>query len=75
MERNEKGLNNLKAIRKRKKLTRIDLQELSGIHHQTIEHIENGKCNIHDIKLSTLIKLAKALNTKVSKIVNEEERK
>jgi transcriptional regulator with XRE-family HTH domain len=56
-------LENLKAIRKQKKLTRKELGELSGLNPSVINALENGY--VDDIKLSTLIKLAAALKTKV----------
>lgn len=56
-------LENLKAIRKQKKLTRKELGELSGLNPSVINALENGY--VDDIKLSTLIKLAVALKTKV----------
>lgn len=56
-------LENLKAIRKQKKLTRKELGELSGLNPSVINALENGY--VDDIKLSTLIKLAVALKTKI----------
>lgn len=56
-------LENLKTIRKQKKLTRKELGELSGLNPSVINALENGY--VDDIKLSTLIKLAMALKTKV----------
>lgn len=56
-------LENLKTTRKQKKLTRKELGELSGLNPSVINALENGY--VDDIKLSTLIKLAVALKTKV----------
>lgn len=56
---------NLEDIRKEKRLSRRELAELSGVNEQTIVALEMGKNNPFEAKLSTLIKLAKALHCKV----------
>ena len=50
-------MNNLKLIRKEKKLSRRELALLSGVSRQTIQALEEGFTNAEEIKLSTLIKL------------------
>ena len=55
----------LKLIRKRKGLTRKELSEKSGVSHETIKALENGINNPYDAKVSTLLKLATALNCRV----------
>ena len=67
--------NNIRAIRKSKKLTIPELSKRSGVSEPMIKVLESGEYDIMNSKLETLVKIAKALNTKVSKIVNEEERK
>lgn len=55
----------LKDIRKQKHLSRRELAEQSGVHVQTIEFLENKINDPFNAKISTLIKLAKALGCKV----------
>lgn len=70
-----KAMEELKIVRKSKGLTRDDLALKSGVAKITIEKLENGKVNTDDVKLSTLIKLASALRTKVRNIVDKETSK
>ena len=63
-------MNELKAFRLKRKLSRKDLSIKSGVHEKTIQLIEEEKTT--DIKLNTLIALSKALNTKVRNIVNKD---
>ena len=55
-------LTNLELIRKERKLTREDLEKLSGVNKFTIQALEEGRYD--DIKLSTILSLAKALRVK-----------
>ena len=55
----------LQLIRKRKGLTRKQLGEKSGVSQETIKALEKGYNNPYDAKVSTLLKLATALNCKV----------
>ena len=55
----------LKEIRKAKHLSRRELAELSGVNEQTIVALEIGKNDPFEAKLSTLLKLSKALHCKV----------
>ena len=56
---------NLREIRQNKHLSRRELAELSGVNEQTIVALEIEKNDPFEAKLSTLIKLAKALHCKV----------
>lgn len=58
-------LDNLEKIRREQGLSRRELELLSGVKQITIHHLENGTTDVNNVKLSTLIKLAKALHCKV----------
>lgn len=55
--------NNIKAVRKTRKLTQLDLEVASGISRGDISKIENGVINP---ATTTLIKLAIALDVELS---------
>ena len=63
---------NLERIRKEKCFSRKDLELLSGVASQTIQSLEKGINNVEQVKLMTLIKLAKALKCKVSDLLPKE---
>lgn len=63
----------LEEIRKNKGLSRRELAEKSGVNEQTIVSLENGRNDPGAAKLSTLIKLAKALRCKVRDFYPEEK--
>ena len=65
-------LSNLERIRKEKQLSRRELELLSGVKQLTIHHLETGTTNVNDVKLSTLIKLAKALKVKVIDLLDKD---
>lgn len=65
----------LKLIRKDKNLTREQLAQLSGVPTQTIKSLELGLVNVDNVKLSTLIKLAKALKVKVRRLIDLDNAK
>ena len=65
-------LDELKKIRKDRHLSRKDLAKLSGIPMITIASLENGVNNVENVKLSTIMALAKALKVKVRTILPEE---
>lgn len=65
-------LEELRKIRKGRKLSRKDLSILSGVPAITISTLERGINNVENVKLSTLIKLASALKVKVREIVPPE---
>lgn len=68
-------LHNLERIRKEKGLSRRELELLSGVKVITIHHIERGITNVDNIKLSTLIKLSKALKCRVKDLVSKDLQK
>ena len=55
----------LEHIRKQKKMTRKEVVAKSGVHVKTIEFLENEINDPFNAKISTLVKLAKALGCKV----------
>lgn len=63
----------LKEIRTTKGLSRRELAELSGINENTIVALEMGKNDPSEAKLSTLIKLARALHCKVRHLYPDEK--
>ena len=63
----------LKEIRTNKGLSRRELAELSGVNEQTIVALEIGKNDPSEAKISTLIKLAKALRCKVRHLYPQEK--
>jgi len=56
---------NLAQIRQEKQLTTRQLAKLSGVSHAQITQIENGNSNP---TISTMCKLAKALNVKITEL-------
>ena len=66
-----KGLETLIEIRKKKHLTRDELSEISGVPAITIKAIEKGNTNPNEVKLSTLISLCRALHIKLKKLYPE----
>lgn len=68
-------LTNLKFIRKDKGLTRAELSRMSGVNESTIKFLEDGINNADNVKLSTLVALAKALKVKARKLVDNETAK
>lgn len=62
----------LKQHRELKGLTVRGLAELSGIHYVTLVRLEHGQM---DPKLSTLLKLTKALGISIAELVVEPKRK
>lgn len=65
-------LEKLKEIRKSKRWSRETLAEKSGVSRDTIDALENGKTNVKEAKLNTLLSLATALRVKVSKLLPDE---
>lgn len=53
----------LKEMRKKRKMTQMELSKKSGVSHPTIVRLESGKPA--DVKLGTLRKLASALDCKL----------
>ena len=69
---NMEKLSKLKEIRTSKKLSRRELALLSGIPEITIQSLETGITNPNNVKLSTLIALAKALKCKIADLVDDD---
>ena len=69
MIKDRENLTRLEKVRKIKGLTRIQLVRLSGVSKATIQKLEDSTYPFDDIKLSTLLKLAKALRVKPSEIL------
>ncbi|HBP86125.1 MAG TPA: XRE family transcriptional regulator [Nitrospiraceae bacterium] len=60
---------NLKALREQRGLSVRKLGELAGVHYVSIVKMETGKL---DPRLSTLQRLADALNVSVSELIGEQ---
>lgn len=56
----------IKEVREEKRMTQEELAEKSGVSRSTIVALEKGTMN--DVKMSTLQKLASAMNTTVQEI-------
>lgn len=65
-------LSNLKDIREQRQFSRRELATLSGVNVNTINFLENGWNNVENVRLSTLIKLSKALHCKVVDLVDND---
>lgn len=65
-------LSNLKDIRENKGFSRRELATLSGVNVNTINFLENGWNNVENVRLSTLVKLSKALHCKVVDLVDND---
>ena len=65
-------LHNLERIRKEQGLSRRELALLSGVKEVSIHHLEKGFTDVNNVKLSTLIKLAKALHCKVVDLLDKD---
>ena len=61
-------MNKIKQIREQKGLSRYQVAKVSGVWYKNLIDIENGK----DVTLSTLRKIAAAMNCEVSDLVQEE---
>ena len=60
---------NMKVERMREDLTQFQLAEMIDVHEKYIGKVESGKQNL---TIKTLIKLANALDIKLSKLVDIE---
>lgn len=58
-------MNKIKQIREQKGLSRYQVAKVSGVWYKNLIDIENGK----DVTLSTLRKIAAAMNCEVSELV------
>ena len=60
---------NLKAIRKRMKLTQTEMAERIGISQSYLADIEHNRKNI---SLAVVLRIAKGLNISVNKLINDD---
>lgn len=65
-------LEKLKEIRISKRWSRETLAKKSGVSRDTIDALENGKTNVKEAKLNTLLSLATALRVKVGRLLPDE---
>ena len=68
-------LEKLQERRKAKGFTRKELSEFSGVSVSTIEFLELGYYDIEQIKLGTLVKLAKVLHCKILDLLDDKYRR
>lgn len=61
----------LEAARRKQKISRRKLSEISGVSFRTIECYEQGKNNINMAAAETVRTLARALNVPMEEIMNE----
>ncbi len=66
---NRKGGTNLKALRLNAGLSQSELAEIADVPVRTIQQYEQNQKNINAAKAETVVKLAKALNTSVEKLM------
>lgn len=66
-------LDTLKEWRKKRKLTRKELADISNIDENTIKSIEKGINNPRNAKLSTLLTLCDALHIKLKQLFPNEK--
>jgi len=69
---NRKKGTNLKTLRLNAGLSQSELAEISGLPVRTIQQYEQKQKNINAAKAETVVKLAKALNTSVEKLMEIE---
>ena len=60
---------NLKAIRKRMKLTQTEMAEWIGISQSYLADIEHNRKNI---SLAVVLRIAKGLNISVNELINDD---
>lgn len=65
--------NNLKEIRKAKKLTQGQLAEIVGCSQGRIGDYESGRCTIENITLGVALKLSNALGCSIEELFTAEE--
>ena len=68
-------LENLEKIRTSLGLSRKELEDISGVNQFTIQALETGINDAFNVKLSTLVALAKALEVKVIDLLPKELQK
>lgn len=65
--------NNLKEIRKAKKLTQGQLAEMIGCSQGRIGDYEKGRCTIENLTLGVALKLSNALGCTIEELFTAEE--
>lgn len=65
-------MNNMRELRKKKKLTMKQLGQMVGVSESTISLYENGK---HEPDILTMIRIADALETTVDHLLGKEPEK
>ncbi len=65
--------NNLKEIRKAKKLTQGQLAEMVGCSQGRIGDYESGRCTIENITIGIALKLSNALGCSIEDLFTTEE--
>ena len=65
--------NNLKEIRKAKKLTQGQLAEMVGCSQGRIGDYESGRCTIENITLGIALKLSNALGCSIEDLFTADE--
>lgn len=66
-------MNNLRRVRRARGLTTRQLADKAGVSFRSLGKYENGELNIDGAKLKTLVKLALALDCKITDILTDEE--
>ena len=64
----ERLAKNIKFLREKKQLTQVDLADLIGRDERLIRRLESGR---YDLKVSTLVVLAAALEVSMDDLVNK----
>ena len=65
--------NNLKEIRKAKKLTQGQIAEMVGCSQGRIGYYESGRCTIENITLGVALKISNALGCTIEDLFTTEE--
>lgn len=65
-------MNKLKEMRLQRGFTQSKLAEQTGINVRLIQHYEQGTKNFDHARLDTIMKLCKALDCKISDILEDE---
>lgn len=63
----------LQEIRKARGLSQSQLANKAKVNFRTLQYYEQGATDINGAKLSTLIKLAQALECKITDILSDKE--
>ena len=68
-------MNNLKEIRKKRKMTQKELSEVSNLSIKTIQSYEQYERDINLAHFETLLNLSIGLNCKISELIEDSELK